>query len=56
MRSPARPGNGGQGQNQDGFYRLLATDDVWPDDELDIFVKDDREQRRSSARSPRRPT
>jgi hypothetical protein len=38
---PGAPGNGGQGQNQDGYYRLLATDDVWPDDELDIFVKDD---------------
>ena len=37
---PGAPGNGGQGQNQDGYYRLLATDDVWPDDELDIFVKD----------------
>ena len=37
---PGAPGNGGQGQNQDGFYRLLATDDVWPDDELDLFVKD----------------
>lgn len=38
---PNAPGNGGQGQNQDGFYRLLATDDVWPDADLDVFVKDD---------------
>ena len=38
---PGAPGNGGQGQNQDGYYRLLATDDVWPDDEIDVFVKDD---------------
>ncbi|WP_148232357.1 hypothetical protein [Janibacter sp. HTCC2649] len=38
---PAAPGNGGQGQNQDGFYRLVAHDDVWPDSDLDLFVKDD---------------
>lgn len=38
--TPGAPGKGGQGQNQDGYYRLLATDDVWPDDELDVFVKD----------------
>ena len=38
---PSAPGNGGQGQNQDGFYRLLATDDVWPAGDLDVFVKDD---------------
>ncbi|WP_353952807.1 hypothetical protein V6K52_05025 [Knoellia sp. S7-12] len=38
---PGAPGNGGQGQNQDGFYRLVAHDDVWPDGDLDIFVKDD---------------
>jgi len=38
---PQAPGNGGQGQNQDGFYRLLATDDVWPATDLDLFVKDD---------------
>lgn len=37
---PAAPGGGGQGQNQDGFYRLLATDDVWPEEDLDLFVKD----------------
>lgn len=37
---PGAPGNGGQGQNQDGFYRLVATDDVWPADDLDLFVKD----------------
>lgn len=38
---PQAPGNGGQGQNQDGFYRLVATDDVWPAGDLDVFVKDD---------------
>ncbi|KGN33968.1 hypothetical protein N802_08415 [Knoellia sinensis KCTC 19936] len=38
---PQAPGNGGQGQNQDGFYRLVATDDVWPASDLDLFVKDD---------------
>ncbi|MFC7489842.1 MULTISPECIES: hypothetical protein [unclassified Knoellia] len=38
---PGAPGNGGQGQNQDGFYRLVAHDDVWPDGGLDVFVKDD---------------
>ena len=38
--TPGAPGNGGQGQNQDGYYRLLATDDVWPDDALDVVVKD----------------
>jgi hypothetical protein len=38
---PGAPGNGGQGQNQDGFYRLVATDDVWPAADLDVFVKDD---------------
>ncbi|MFW5472468.1 hypothetical protein ACOCJ5_04085 [Knoellia sp. CPCC 206450] len=37
---PGAPGNGGQGQNQDGYYRLVATDDVWPDADLDLFVKD----------------
>ena len=38
---PGAPGNGGQGQNQDGFYRLVASDDIWPDDALEVFVKDD---------------
>lgn len=37
---PGAPGNGGQGQNQDGYYRLLATDDVWPASGLSIVVKD----------------
>lgn len=37
---PGAPGNGGQGQNQDGYYRLVATDDVWPASDLDVFVKD----------------
>ena len=35
---PAAPGNGGQGQNQDGFYELTATDNV--DDDPDIFLVD----------------
>jgi hypothetical protein len=38
--TPAAPGRGGQGQNQDGYYRLVATDDVWPSDELDLFAAD----------------
>lgn len=38
---PGAPGNGGQGQNQDGFYELVATDDVWPDDALEVYVTDD---------------
>lgn len=38
---PGAPGNDGQGQNQDGFYRLVAHDDVWPDADLDVVVKDD---------------
>jgi hypothetical protein len=37
---PRAPGNGGQGQNQDGFYGLSATDDVWPGDALAIYVTD----------------
>lgn len=37
---PGAPGNGGQGQNQDGYYRLVATDDVWPAAGIDIFVED----------------
>src|SRR5690606_37328769 len=35
---PAAPGNRGQGQNQDGFYVLLARDVVDPTP--DIFVTD----------------
>lgn len=38
---PKAPGKGGQGQNQDGFYMIGATDDVWPDDSLQILVQDD---------------
>jgi hypothetical protein len=38
---PAAPGQGGQGQNQDGFYTLSATDDVWPDEDVEIYVEDD---------------
>lgn len=37
---PQAPGKGGQGQNQDGFYHLEATDDVWPDDALELYVTD----------------
>ncbi|CAN5659879.1 hypothetical protein BH23CHL2_BH23CHL2_19970 [soil metagenome] len=37
---PSAPGQGGQGQNQDGFYELVASDAVWPDADLDIFVVD----------------
>lgn len=36
---PAAPGNGGQGQNQDGFYQLLGRDIVDPNPQ--IFVTDD---------------
>ncbi|MDO8151723.1 vWA domain-containing protein [Isoptericola sp. b408] len=38
---PAAPGEGGQGQNQDGFYTITATDDVWGAESLDVFVIDD---------------
>ena len=39
---PNAPGNGGQGQNQDGFYELLATDNlVVGCDPLELFVTDD---------------
>lgn len=38
--TPAAPGHGGQGQNQDGYYRLVATDDVWPTAGIQVFVKD----------------
>lgn len=37
---PQAPGNGGQGQNQDGFYQLLGEDVVWTTDALDFFVVD----------------
>jgi hypothetical protein len=35
---PKAPGKGGQGQNQDGFYELQATDNFDPT--LDLFVTD----------------
>jgi hypothetical protein len=38
---PSAPGNGGQGQNQDGFYTISATDDVWGTSEIQMFVTDD---------------
>lgn len=37
---PAAPGHGGQAQNPDGFYQLLATDDIWPAVSLNTFVVD----------------
>ena len=37
---PNAPGNGGQGQNQDGFYGISAEDVVWPADSLELFVTD----------------
>jgi hypothetical protein len=37
---PKAPGNGGQGQNQDGFYELGATDDVFTTEDLQVFVED----------------
>lgn len=37
---PSAPGNGGQGMNQDGFYELVASDDVWPADAIEVFVQD----------------
>lgn len=37
---PNAPGQGGKGQNQDGFYALSAEDAVWPADSLQIFVTD----------------
>jgi len=40
-KQPQAPGRGGQGQNQDGFYVISATDDVWPDTALELFVVDD---------------
>lgn len=37
---PRAPGNGGQGQNQDGFYELAGTDDVFGTSGLDVFLLD----------------
>lgn len=37
---PKAPANGGQGQNQDGFYQLNAEDAVWPAEDIDIYVID----------------
>ncbi len=37
---PASPGNGGQHQNPDGFYDGSAIDDVWPEEDLEIYVVD----------------
>lgn len=37
---PAAPGKGGQGQNQDGFYKLDATDIVWPASGIQMWVTD----------------
>ena len=40
IRIPRAPGNGGQGQNQDGFYEVTAEDDVWPVADVETFVVD----------------
>lgn len=37
---PKAPGEGGQGQNQDGFYEISAEDVVWPPEALELFVAD----------------
>jgi len=37
---PVAPGQGGQGQNQDGFYQLDAFDAVWPAADLDVYLLD----------------
>jgi plastocyanin len=38
---PNAPGNGGQGQNQDGFYELLAEDNLVEDcAPLELFIED----------------
>lgn len=37
---PKAPGNGGQGQNQDGFYELTATDNLHDSEDIDGFVVD----------------
>lgn len=39
-KKPQAPGNGGQGQNQDGFYVIDATDSFWPADTLQVSVTD----------------
>ena len=37
---PKAPGNGGHGQNQDGFYELTGADEVFPASSLQVFVID----------------
>lgn len=37
---PKAPGNGGQDQNQDGFYEIGASDDVFGDADLEVYVED----------------
>lgn len=37
---PVAPGKGGKGQNQDGFYQLLAIDAVWPAEGIQVYVTD----------------
>jgi hypothetical protein len=40
-KDPQAPGKGGKGQNQDGFYELLATDDLFDDcAPLQLFITD----------------
>lgn len=38
--TPGAPGNGGQGQNQDGFYELTGDDDVFGVAGLEVFLVD----------------
>lgn len=37
---PASPG-GGSAQNPDGFWTLSGSDDVWADEDVEVFVTDD---------------
>lgn len=39
-RIPAAPGSGGNAQNPDGFYTISATDDVWGEEDLELYVVD----------------
>lgn len=37
---PKAPGKGGQGQNQDGFYELNGSDDVFGNEDLEFWLTD----------------
>ncbi len=39
-RNVPQAGQNSPGQNEDGFYQLGASDDVWPAEDLEIFVVD----------------